>query len=331
MLTEKTVMSHTRSVILKIIPFSPGGTPPRAGAAFALIGAASVAWGAVSLDITKPPVTGGLGAGPPQDASATQGQWFVANGAGQTPFSRSHEFHDNVQGFGGGSTNHLAIQGNVTVINGGNWLPGQAVNSFTVRATVTNDTPTWAGIWAGGANSHSEGRTPMPGDPYVGDLKNSWLTVEFALADLGLQPAWSNPYTPQVPEIVAMNEDGRAWYCYSTDPVNPGNYFVPAWDFGTIAVNQSVFRDLSFVVNGPGILPGDLRYNALTDFGQDILMNRTEDLKIGDWVDVPAVDTGAPYPIPAARSGNASLFHIPEPSTISLLGLLGLLALRRRR
>lgn len=258
----------------------------------------------------------------------------MRNGQGAQPFVRSHEFHDNIKGSGGGNMNHLAIQGNVTLINGGTWVQGQPINSFTVSATVTNDTQSWEGQWNPGANSHGENRLPQPGDPYVGALVDSWLTIEFALADLSIQPAsWVMPYSQITPEIIATNEDGRAWYCFNgdTDPLNPGNYFVPAWDFGTIPLNQSATRILTFTVNGGGILPGDARYNVLTDTGLDILMNRTTDLKIGDWVDVPAIDTGAAYPIPAKLSGNASLFHIPEPSAVSLLGLLGLLGLRRRR
>jgi len=64
-----------------------------------------------------------------------------------------------------------------------------------------------------------------------------------------------------------------------------------------------------------------------------VLMNRTEDLKIGDWVDVLAPDAGPPYPIPAFRAGNVSVFFnpIPEPSTLAMLVPLGAAALRRRR
>jgi len=322
-----------------IIPHPPAIAPwrifLRAGIAFSLLGAASVAWGAVSLTITKPPVTGGEGAGPLHDPDALRGQWFVPRdlqNPDPEPFVRTHEFYDNIPGHGGGHMGHFAIEGYVTIINGGNWNFGESITSFTVTATVTNDTHTWDGNWQSGNNSHTEDRQRQPEDPYVGPLIDSMLTIEFALADLTLQPAaWNPPYTQQLPEIIGINHDARAWYCFNevADLNNPGNYFVPAWDFGTIEIDASMTRDLEFVVNG-AIDSFDPRYDALVS-GQDILMNRTRDLKIGDWVDVPEIDSAFPYPLPAARSGNASLFHIPEPSTVSLLGMVVLLALRRRR
>ena len=298
-----------------------------------LLASAPANWGAVSLAITKVPLTGGTGAGPPQDPSAAQGQWFSPSGVASAPIVRSLEFYDDIQGNGGGDMNHLAIRGYVTQINDGNWQPGQSITSFTVSATVTNDTNTWSGIWGNSNNSHDEWRTRFAGDPYVGPLVDSWLTIEFALADLASQPlSWAAPYTQKGPEIVATNEDGGGWYCYNQvqAPLNPGGYFVPAWDFGTIQVGQSATRDLTFGING-AIVSGDPRYVALTTPDVDILMNRTADLKIADWMDVPAIDAGATYPSPAKRLGNASLFHnIPEPSLMPLLGLPGFLGLRRR-
>jgi hypothetical protein len=317
----------------------PAGGLLRTGLAFGLLGVASVAWGAVSLDITKPPVTGGIGAGPPNDPNANQGQWLVRNGPGPEPFVRSHEFYDNIPGKGGGQSGRHAIFGAVSVVNDNpDWDGSTPITSFTVHTTVTNDTLTWSGDWAPGANSHGESRTRMPGDPYVGDLADSWLTIEFALADLGLRPQTvTPPYTQPLPEIYATNEDGRAWYCYNsnTEPANPGNYFVPAWEFGTIPLGGSVTLDLKFAINGQIDESNNfdafwLLANSLIGYS-DILMNRTTDLKIGNWVDVPATDTGPDYPNPALLSGNASLFHIPEPSIISLLGLIGLIGLRRRR
>lgn len=293
---------------------------------------------AVSLEITKPPVAGGTGAGPLQDPNAAQGQWFrqLTPQPGQ-PTVRSHEFHDNVPGHGGGFAGSNAIRGIVTTINGllpGNWLQGTPITSFTVSATITNDTPNPDGPWLPGTNSHLENQNSSL--PYVGTLYATMLTIEFALSDLSLQPAsWTLPYTPQVPEIIAANEDASAWYCYNptADPLNPGNYYVPAWDFGNILVGQQSSRLLNFTVNG-SITNLDTRYGALEDSflgGFDILANRTTSLKISEWVDVPAIDNGFPYPLPPFTSSNASVFHIPEPSTASLLGLLSVLALRRRR
>jgi hypothetical protein len=61
-------------------------------------------------------------------------------------------------------------------------------------------------------------------------------------------------------------------------------------------------------------------------------MNRSTDLKIGDWLDVLSHDNGSPYPFTgSARSGNVSVFFVPEPSVMTLLTVGGLAALRRRR
>ena len=56
--------------------------------------------------------------------------------------------------------------------------------------------------------------------------------------------------------------------------------------------------------------------------------------KLGQWVDVLADDSGAPYPSPGFASGNVSVFFnpIPEPTTLAAaLVPAGLLALRRRQ
>ena len=309
-------------------------------ATLVLLATAAVSWGAVALDITKPPVTQGSGAGPNQDPNAIQGQWFAGGGIG-APYALPYEFHDNVTGSGGGLASSKAIEGYVTNLV---WLagPGTGVVGFTVHATVTNDTPTGAGPWANGVNSHGEIQNDTT--PYVGNMWSTRLVAEFALTDLGNQPnQWISPYTQMLPEIIATNETDQAWYCFNQTllPGNPGNYYVPAWDFGSISMGQSVSRDLTFAVNGV-LAPGDSRYAPLVasyneyinqGIGLDILMNRTTSLKISNWVDGINVDTGVPYPWLSGTelNSNASVFFIPEASTVSLLGLLGLLGLRRRR
>lgn len=294
-------------------------------AMFTCIGAAGTTWAAVSLDITKPPVTGGVGTGPLNDPNAFQGQWF-ADGT-----VRDHEFHDNVLGNGGGLASTNAIRGVVTSINGGAWSQGAPITSFTVSASITNDTPTSQGSWMNGFNSHSEVQGAT--NAYVGDLVATRLVAEFALADLTLQPVpWNPPYTQIIPEIVATNEDTQAWYCYT---VNQGNYYVPTWDYGTIPVGQTVSRNLSFTINGV-MLSTDSRYNPLAQSflnNQDILTARTLSLKISDWVDTVVLDGAVPpYHVPPEHSSNASVFHnIPEAGTAALIGLFGVLALLRRR
>ncbi len=263
-----------------------------------------------------------------QDPLAVQGQWFAGGGIG-APSARPLEFHDNAIGSGGGFAGTTAINGYVSALN----QNAGGITSFVVRATITNDT-VFNLSWQPGANSHGESQTLQP--PYVGDMYETMLVAEFALTDLGNQPApWGAPYTQITPEILAMNENDSAWYCYSmgSPQGNPGNYYVPAWDFGTILLGQSVTRDLLFNVNG-AISPLDSRFLPLmTSFTNqvDILSNRTTSLKISNWVEGIAIDNGAPYLSDPLEGSNASVFFVPEASTTSLLALLGLVALRRRR
>jgi hypothetical protein len=295
----------------------------------ATLGAIGTTWAAVALDVTSPPVVGPPGTGPfPQDPNATQGQWFSDNTA------RPYEFYDNAQGSGGGFTGTQAIKGIVTSITYAAG-PGTAITAFQVAATITNDTMPVPGFWNPGNNSHGELLNTF--SHYIGDMHGTRMTIEFALSSLALQPnTWALPYTQYLPEIIANNEDLTAWYCNSNNPLNPGNFYVPAWDFGTILMGQSVTRVLDFSVNG-GISPLDPRYSPLltsfSDGASDILMNRTTSLKISNWVDGIWVDNGSPYPNEdqALLNSNASVFFVPEAGTSALLCLLGILALRRRR
>lgn len=307
--------------------------------AFSLLSLAATVptWAAVSLEITKPPVAGPP-TGPVQDPIAAQGQWFLDPTAapGQQATVRPYEFHDNPIGAGGGNMSTRAIEGIVSSLT---LDPSNNITAFTVSASITNDTTTWEGMWPNGTNSHNEQQYASL--PYVGTLYDTLLTIEFALADINLQPQWIAPYRQIQPEIVATNEDMTAWYCYDAvyDPGNPGNYYVPAWDFGDIAPNQTVTKSLTFTVNG-AISPADPRYNPLlqsfNDQSSDILLNRTTSLKISTWVDGIGIDNGMLYPPSPVeeevlRFSNASVFHVPEPGTGSMIGLLGVLALLRRR
>ena len=287
-----------------------------------LLATSSTVWAAVSLEITKGPVTGGVNAGPTQDPNAVQGQWF-ADGT-----VRQYEFHDNVTGTGGGVASSAAIKGVVTSIT---WsgAPGTSnIMAFTVDASITNDTVSWSGPWANGSNTHLEVQTDLT--PYEGTMFSTVLVAEFALADLTIQPGqWALPYSQVLPEIVAINENTAAWYCYNN---NGGNYYVPTWNFGNIAPGETASRSLQFSVNGAGIASTDSRYAALvaSDLNDlDILSNRTTSLKISNWVDGIGIDDGTPDNV--LLNSNASVFHVPEAGVTSLLGLVGFLALRRRR
>ncbi len=306
--------------------------------------AANFALAAPSLEVTKGPVIPVPSwTGPPHDPHARAGQWFL-NMDG-TVEVRSHEFYDNVPGFGGGFAGSRAITGYVTNVQMGATAP--SILAFDVVATITNDTP-GEGEWRIGGNSHSE-RLSVD-DQYRGTLYDTKLTAEFAvdapsltnwLATMpGMVPG--DPYRLWDPLIVAVEPDELAWYCWTPD--NPdqqtpyGAFLVPTYDFGDIPPGQSVTRTLSFKVSGDGLSPNDPRYEVLLS-DEDIFLNRTTSLKISNWVDTVAVDNGAPYPADntgeyhARLNSDVSVFHaIPEPGTLLLLmvGLTAVIAGRRR-
>ncbi len=337
-----------------------------------VIGMLRLALAEPSLPITNPPVAspGGL-TGPIQDPAASQGQWLrsLSAGPGSPPlpgsdFSRTHEFYDNVPGSGGGPLGSLAIEGVVKniVYNG---APGIGnIMSFNIEATIRNGPPPDS-PWNPGANSHLE-QLAYP-QSSAGTLLGAQLTAEFAYGQNAPLPAqFLPPYADQPPRIRATNHESLAWYCWSpSDPQQPtGDFYVPAWDFGNIPEGASVTKTLSFVVDGLGLAPGwpgtpggDIRYGVLRAselYGMDVLYNRTEDLKIGDWMDILLIDNGVPYGASSASwpwnpedlpyyevfaqggSGNVSVFHsVPEPAMLAAMAsgslvLVGLWRYRRR-
>lgn len=294
----------------------------------AAVGASGSASAAVALNITNPPVTGGVNTGPNHDPHATRGQWFEDRWT-QEKSSRPHEFYDNIPGSGGGSSGSNAIFGYATNVT---YAPGGEITAFSIMATITNDLGTQTGAWADGGNSLGESLSTT--NHVVGTMWKTMLVTEFALGSLSLQPAsWSPPYDPQVPFIIAGNHDELAWYGFNN---NQGDYYVPAWDFGDIAIGQSVTRQLDFTVDGAGLGLTDPRHIAIdgSAFAQiDLFLNRTTSLKISDWMDTVAFDLGDDYDIHDSFSSNVSVFaQIPEPGTTVPLGLLlGMAALRRSR
>lgn len=316
-----------------------------------------LATAAPSLPITKAPVAPVPSlTGPPHDADAVQGQWFrrlqgpAALPSPNDPIeNRTHEFYDNLPGLGGGSASYLAIKGvpaNVVFDS----TPGPTFNnilSFDIVATITNDVP-GMGEYLPGNNSHNEHLPPLPPDrQYVGTLYQPKLTAEFAYGlNAPLPQQTGAPYFDMMPRIRAVNHDQLAWYCWTPgaqlpDPsvnAQPGDYYVPTWDFADIPIGQSATRLLRFVVDGVGLPPADLRWGAINGSVQnpnlDLLYNRTEDLKIGDWMDWLLVDSGLAYAgqpgheeSMMSRGGNVSVFHnVPEPSTLALLACLAVAA-----
>lgn len=296
---------------------------------------------APSLRISKPPVVSGSNpyTGPVQDSDASAGQWFRDVEGMQAETVRPYEFYDNKQGSGGGLSSTNAVYGKAKNLI----YQGPNIIGFTIRATITNDTPSSTGAWADGLNSHGE--TLHTTQKYVGTLIGTRLTTSFAIGGLGgLPSAWVPPYSDLQPYIIAQNYDWRAWYCWSPglEQGGPtGGYFVPTYDFGNIPVGGHVTRDLSFTVSGAGLDPSDPRFGAVIDSsyalvgGGDLFAARTTSLKISNWLDTLALDNGFPYPVPPGTSSDVSVFHaVPEPGSLLALcsGLAGLgVFIRRKR
>lgn len=296
------------------------------------------------------PVTpGNAPAGPAIDPTTQNGQWFLNNN-GLEDF-RTHEFHDNIAGSGGGNPDHLAIRGSFAGYTGG----GGFVTGYQLSVSITNNTPNVNGPWASQPNLHGESRL-VPSSTYSGTMYGVRFSSHWA--DDGNPNNFTNVFpsigsnitagaaaSPGTSNTIAMNYDSLAWYCYTNGQAGAvgGQYQVPTWDFGDIAVNQTVTRLLTFhfynAVAATAVPP-------VSSFaGQDLLIARTNDLRIGSYFqDDPAMngvfDRFFPYPPgslnPAsltAQYANSSVFFstVPAPGTAAAIGLAGLAVSRRRR
>jgi len=307
------------------------------------LGIASSALASPARLITSPPVGKGPNpnTGPAFDPFATQGQWFLRpNGVAEV---RPWEFYDNNDVFG--ALGSQMIRGGVTNITFSGPVPGGNITGFSIVASITNDLPGNQNFpGQPGRNSHDEFLIQSPN--YQGTMFDVKMTAEFALPSqvavpgpvlaaiaAGAPPYASPNYGGQSAIIEAQNEDQEAWYCFNNVAAIPGGFNVPTFDFGNILPGQTVTRTLNFTVPAQ-LTPAHPLYGQLLGWAanqDDVLMNRTTDLKIGDWVDVLALDTGNPYPVPAFTSGNVSVFfNVPEPTTLAMLAPMALAMLRRR-
>lgn len=300
-----------------------------------------------SLDIRTPPVVQfGGPSGPAIDPTSTQGQWFLNNNGLEEV--RPYEFHDNITGSGGGPNNSDAIYGRLLQVN---FVPGTNVLAgYRIRASITNNTPNIQGNWARERNRHQE-MIFQDNAPYVGTMFDVKLTSHWS--DDGILgnflPSAANiasstpaPGGTGDANTIAVNYDSLGWYSYAnTAPTGGGSYQVPAWDFGNIAVGQTVTRDLDFTMSTPfNLNAAQFGFiQQLLSTGQDLFINRTRDIKIGQYIQDDPIffgitDTGAAYPFGGVNNpfGNVSVFHnVPSPGALALLGLGGLVAGRRRR
>jgi hypothetical protein len=274
--------------------------------------------------------------GPLLDPLAAQGQWF-SNAIGQT--ARPFEFYDNTpHGLGGGFALSQAIEGLFFPIVGGNG----SYLGFNIQASITNDLPSFIqpNMPPPGRNSHAEFH-PGPELQQPMTMQNVVLTAEFSMLP-GLTPpgGFVGEYVAPVGTPIFANAPDRlAWYCYTPLPgAVPGDYYVPSYDFPNIPPGATVTRNLSFTFAMPidPILasgapnPEFAYYQAL--IGLDVFMNRSDDLKIGQWLDILAWDDGTVLPFGPQNAGNVSVFFVPEPSSaFIIIGACGAMLLRRRR
>jgi len=288
-----------------------------AAACIACLAATASAPAAPSFFILSPPVvaSGNTNTGPPGIDPTSQFGQHIFSFAKQADEALSFEFYDNIATDGGGTANAAAIQGQV--VNLSTNVTGDII-AFDVQAAIVNDTsPLTTNNWQFAANSHGESLSNPPPqstwDAYAGDMKDTWLTAEFAI-QAGLPPPNSNPPFDDLggllPRIIALNHDGLAWYCFSN---TQGAYHVPAWHFGDIPLPGTAARLMQFAVQPPmGI--SDPRYAVLMQAagsGDDIFANRTMSLKVSQWLDMVTIDNGAAYPVPPNLSSDVSVFHDP--------------------
>lgn len=283
--------------------------PLGACVAFAVLLVAATSLSAPSLPVLKPPLQPLPSySGPGPDPHAVSGQWFRVIASGVIT-ARSHQFHDNAAGHGGGASGSLAISGYVVnVVKGPINSP---ISSFDILATIVNDSPS-GDIWQNGTNSLGEARPISP--QATGTLTRAILTANFALLDPSDQPVYEAPFASSSGNpIVAGNMDMAAWYgpTPGSGTAPDGAFFVPAWDFGDLASGASSSRLLQFTVAG-ALSVTDPRYGMIMDSylnGTDLFFSRSAALKIGSWVAGLAADNGEADPESMLFPGDVSVFH----------------------
>ncbi|MCL5104711.1 MAG: hypothetical protein M1133_11450 [Armatimonadetes bacterium] len=263
-------------------------------------------------------------------------QWFQSTL--KTSSTSYRELFDNLQSGGfpamswpwGGAASTDAIKGVIKNVA----LSGGMVVGFTVEASVTNDSYYQPGSLVGtsGGNSHGQSAGNISGQ-YILNLREVRLAAAFADDSIpGNWPATVAPFSAEEPNAYAVNSDHLAWYCYGMGypptPNGASGYWVPAWDMtgGSVTCNG--------VPSTPDvIMPGET-HTRLIDFGLhtpvspfstfgiflinaqsgnwDIFVNRTTSLKIGDYADELAQDTGIAFPTSPNRGSNVAVFFEPE-------------------
>lgn len=153
-------------------------------------------------------------------------------------------------------------------------------------------------------------------------MQNAAFIAEFA--DDG------DPNNGRYANIYGTSVEALAWWGPADD------YVAPMWYLGDIPAGQSVTRRLRF--DAYTDIPYGSELNALLRDSlynhTDIFLNRNDSIGISHYADVLAADLGGAFPVPPSLSSNVSVVFIPEPATMSLIGLIivpGVAFIRRRR
>lgn len=112
-----------------------------------------------------------------------------------------------------------------------------------------------------------------------------------------------------------------------------GGYEVPTWNFGDIDIGQTTTRSIEFLFYRPVALTDLPTADSL--FGEDLLMARSSDLRIGRYVQSDPLAAGTRDPFTTdygwLTSNSSVFFSVPTPGAATLLCLGALVASRRRR
>lgn len=278
------------------------------------------------------PVTSGsfsaqASCGPVWDPTALQGQWFMDPASGATNVN-AWEYCDD--------TNSLTIAGIAANISFSK--PGDTnsnIIAFDIVATVRNNLPAEYDYVLNATNSHGE-TLQQPAGAGTHTMADTRITAEFAIADTNMIPAGSPPYWPDPVSggsyhIEAVNEDLRAWYCWTpkSEQLPAGQFQVPAWNLvpSTIPPGGSAQVTMSFQVTGSGLPISDYRHSVIRASaanGWDVLYNRHPSLKISHWLDTLLIDSGYNFastppppwweekPVEYVYASDASVFYNAE-------------------